>query len=354
MDENITSSSEISVAMETTHQAVSSLPNNTDTSSGVYVLGVVYGIIGSLGIIGNALVCTIFLTRRKVFGSSTNLLILNQSMIDLVDSILYLILRFGPQLSNQKNDIWDELACRIWFSEYIIWSLFVASTVNLLFVSLERYFAICHAVKHRKLFTPRRANIGRVIVWVTGFLYQSYWAVLHTFSEDGCYAVWPSPTIQKIGGVFFFSCEYLIPLSIMCFSYASIVIMLRKKSKRDNTQVNTFHRAKRNVTLTLCVVFLSYTVCWTPTEIAYIMYNLGGHYDFESTLHRIFTAFVLGNMCVNPIIYTFKYERFQVELKRIFLRRNRVGDSSVLDVTARTQLQPGFQNSDQDGPSTIR
>ncbi|XP_022108909.1 galanin receptor type 1-like [Acanthaster planci] len=322
-------------------------------STTAHVLGAVYGAIGCLGILGNSLVCTVFLMRRQVFGSSTNLLILNQSMIDLVDSILYLVLRFGPQLADQRDDILGELACRIWFSEYIIWSLFVASTVNLLFVSLERYFAICHAVKHRKLFTPRRANIGRVIVWIVGFLYQSYWAVLHTFTQGECYAVWPSPTVQKIGGLFFFCCEYLIPLSIMCFSYANIVIMLRKKSKRDNTQaVNSFQRAKRNVTLTLCVVFLSYTVCWTPTEIAYIMYNLGGHYDFESTLHRIFTALVLGNMCVNPIIYTFKYERFQVELKKIFLRRNRVGDSVMMgDTTARTPA--GDPNVDREGPSTI-
>ncbi|XP_038063834.1 galanin receptor 2b-like [Patiria miniata] len=348
MEENTTFSTETSVAMETTDQPESSLSTISDGSPDEYALNVVYGIIGCLGILGNGLVCTVFLMRRKVFGSSTNLLILNQSMIDLVDSILTLILRFGPHMSDQKHDIWGELACRIWFSEYIIWSLFVASTVNLLFVSLERYFAICHAVKHRKLFTPRRANIGRVIVWIVGFLYQSYWAALHTFSHEGCYPYWPSPTIQKIGGVFFFCCEYLIPLSIMSFSYASIVIMLRKKSN-STTHANTFHRAKRNVTLTLCMVFLSYTACWTPTEIAYIRYNLGGEYDFESTLHRIFTALVLGNMCVNPIIYTFKYERFQVELKRIVLRRNRVGDSNIIDVTARTQA-----GSDQEGPSVMR
>ena len=339
--------------METTVQPNSSNTTSSESSSNKFVLSIVYGIIGCLGILGNSLVCTIFLMRRKVFSSTTNLLILNQSTIDLVDSVLYLILRFGPQVTDQNDDIWGELACRIWFSEYIIWSLFVTSTVNLLFVSVERYFAICHAVKHRKLFTTRRANIGRVVVWIIGFSYQLYWAILHTFDGGFCYPVWPGEITQRLGGVFFFTCEYLMPLIIMSFSYANIVIMLRKKSKRDNKEVNTFQRAKRNVTITLCVVFLSYTVCWTPTEIAYLMYNLGGKYDFESTVHRVFTALVLGNMCVNPVIYIFKYERFQVELKRIFCKKNRVADSSVDGGTiARTA---GDHNSqEREGPSTIR
>ncbi|XP_071809746.1 galanin receptor type 1-like [Asterias amurensis] len=340
--------------METTTQTnISSEVTLTDTSTDI-VLGAIYGIIGCLGILGNLLVCTVFLMRRKVFSSTTNLLILNQSTIDLADSIFYLVLRFGPQLSEQGDNIWGELACRIWYSEYVIWSLFVASTVNLLFVSLERYFAICHAVKHRKIFTTRRANIGRVVVWIIGFSYQSYWAALHTLEDGKCYAHWPTPTIQKIGGVFFFTCEYLIPLIIMSFSYANIVIMLRRKSKRDNKEVNTFQRAKRNVTVTLCVVFLSYSVCWTPTEIAYLLYNLGGDYDFESVLHRIFTALVLGNMCVNPIIYVFKYERFQVELRRIFCKHNRIGNSSFGGGSTVRTVAGGGHNSDGEGPSTVQ
>ncbi|XP_038068298.1 neuropeptide Y receptor type 6-like [Patiria miniata] len=292
-------------------------------SSSDGVLLVIYAFIGGIGMVGNGLVCLIFTVRRQAFGSVTNLLILNQSMIDLVDSVLFLILRFGPQfssLSGANGSVWSELVCRLWFSEYIMWSLFIASTVNLLFVTLERYFAICHAVRHRSLFTVRRANIGRGLVWLIGFSYQSYWAVLHRVTADGeCYAVWPSLTVQAFLGTVFFCCEYLIPLSIMTFSYISIIVMLRNRSRRTNA--NTFQRTKRNVTLTLCFVSVSYTVCWTPTEFSYLMYNMGHEYDFSSSTHYIFTVLVLLNMCINPLIYLIKYKRFQVELKKIFFRR---------------------------------
>ncbi len=140
------------------------------------VLPIIYGFIGVFGMLGNGLVCVTFQIKRRTFGSVTNLLIQNQSMIDLIDSFLFLILRFGPQFSERGDGVVTELTCRLWFSEYIMWSLFIASTVNLLFVSLERYFAICHAVRHRSLFTTRRANIARLLAWIVGFSYQSYWA----------------------------------------------------------------------------------------------------------------------------------------------------------------------------------
>ncbi|XP_033625593.1 galanin receptor type 2-like [Asterias rubens] len=297
------------------------------------VLPIIYAFIGVFGMIGNGLVCVTFLIKRRTFGSVTNLLILNQSMIDLIDSFLFLILRFGPQFPERGDgDVVTELACRLWFSEYIMWSLFIASTVNLLFVSLERYFAICHAVRHRSLVTTRRANIARLLAWIIGFSYQSYWAALHKVTYGQCYAVWPSPAAQAVGGTVFFCCEYLIPLSIMTFSYANIINTLRSRRKRDNANVNTFQRAKRNVTFTLCFVFVSYTVCWTPTEFAYLLYNMGKDYDFSSSMHFTFTVFVLLNMCINPLIYLFKYKRFQGELRKLFcrcVRSNKVGGAVI-------------------------
>ena len=317
----------------------------TETSSGFstreIILRCIYGIIGCLGILGNSTVCTVFLLRRKAFSSVTNMLILNQSIIDLLDSIIFLILRFGPEKHLPVNTL-GEFLCRFWYNEYVLWSLFVASTVNLVFVSLERYFAICHSVKYRTLFSAKVPRIGIPCVWLTGFIYQMYWVGVHDFGTENewgdiCYPKWRSNGVQIFMGLFLFTCEFLLPLTIMTFSYISIIMMLRRRTgKNRKTKVNAFQKAKRNVTITLCLVFVSYVVCWTPTEFTYLLYNMGYHYDFTSTTHDVIVVLVLCNMIVNPFIYGFKYEHFQKQFKKLFCTccdKNRIGDTNLATVT---------------------
>ena len=307
----------------------------TGYSSKERALRGIYAIIGCLGILGNSLVCVVFLSRRQAFSSVTNMLILNQSIIDLLDSIVFLILRFGPR--HMPSNAFGEILCRFWYNEYVLWSLFICSTVNLVFVSLERYFAICHPVKHRSMLRPSLPKYVIGFIWMTGFVYQIYWVAVQVFDNGDCYPNWRSTGVQRFMGLILFSCEYLLPLTIMTFSYMNIIMMLRRRTAGDRKkQVSIFQRAKKNVTITLCLVFVSYVVCWTPTECTYILYNMGYHYDFSSTTHDVIVVLVLCNMIVNPFIYGFKYEHFQQQFKRLFCsccETNRIGDTNLANVT---------------------
>ncbi|XP_063960405.1 galanin receptor type 2-like [Lytechinus pictus] len=289
-------------------------------------LKIIYALIGLLGIVGNSIVCLVFTVKRRHFQSITNYLILNQSIIDLVDSIFFILIHYaspyGPisETAALPSRGLAEFFCRMWDSEYPLWALYIASTANLVILSLERYFATCRPVIHRNFFTVRRAKWAMLCVWVYGAVYQLYWPLVQTFSEDWrCHPSWPNRVVQIFMGILLFTLEYLIPLIIMTFSYVSIIHMLRNRTKsHGKVQVNAFQRAKRNVTTTLCIVFVSYVVCWTPTELSYLAYNLGHAYNFESAIHDVVKGLVACNLCVNPFIYAFKYEHFQTELRNMF------------------------------------
>lgn len=322
----------------------------TSTSVTDVLLPVLYFIIGFLGILGNGVVIIVFLANRKVFRSITNLLILNQAIMDFVVAIIFLLDRFGPSLYKlTTNETLSEMLCRIWDSEYLLWAFYIASTQNLVMVSLERYFATCHPVKHRNYFTIRGAKIGIAGIWLFGLVYQSYWIFVFffEFSSQSCFPLWTNRTLQACMGVFVFLMEYLIPLIVMTFSYVNIILMLKKRGQGKSGSV--FQRAKRNVTITLCLVFVSYVICWTPTEFGYILYNCGRPYDFEGTFHYVATVLVLCNMCTAPFIYTFKYEQFQNYLKRMFFGRclgvNRI-DVNTVSAVAEPQDQTLNRSSD--------
>ncbi|XP_071505718.1 galanin receptor 2b-like [Diadema antillarum] len=317
-------------------------------------LQIFYAFIGLLGLVGNSIVCFVFIAKRQQFQSITNHLILNQSLIDLLDSVLFILIHYAAPGISESNSVENrglaEFFCRMWDSEYPLWALYVASTANLVVLSLERYFATCHPVKHRNFFTVRRAKICMVCVWVYGALYQLYWPLVFIYSpERACYPHWPNRGVQIFMGCLLFMLEYLFPIIIMSFAYISIIFMLRRRTKsHGKVQVNAFQRAKRNVTTTLCIVFVSYIVCWTPTELTYLAYNMGYDYDFNSTTHDVVKGLVLCNMCVNPVIYAFKYEHFQMEFKNICFARCNQGNRISMEPHGTVVSQPA--NSSNNTP----
>ena len=100
-------------------------------------------VIGLLGILGNSVVILVYLINPKMTRTLTSLFIFHQSFIDMVSSFVFLSIRLDiwrPLLSGGVAN----LACRLWYSEYLLWVIVMTSTLNLLLVSLERYISIAH------------------------------------------------------------------------------------------------------------------------------------------------------------------------------------------------------------------
>ncbi|XP_070538693.1 allatostatin-A receptor-like [Ptychodera flava] len=309
------------------------------------VLKVIFGVIGSLGIIGNFLVCFIIIHVRSLLNSNTNLLILNQSAIDMVSAIAFVVLYLGPTIKLPLNVLGDFI-CRIWASEYVLWAMFVASTFNLVALTLDRFFAIVHPIKHHNGFSKVKIKAMICCIWVSAFVYETYWAVAH-FNDNGkCSIYWYHVAFQRFSGVMVFLVQYLIPLSIMSFAYISIFLALKRRPgamsseegsannarnvlsvgqvdvARSNSEESKNVRARKNVIKTLFIVSLSYAICWTPNAFVFLNYNLGGYLDFKSPLYYITVVSVNCNMCVNPFIYAMKYQQFRRALRKTFCGRH--------------------------------
>ena len=83
-----------------------------------------------------------------------------------------------------------------------------------------------------------------------------------------------------------------------------------------------WQRARRNTIKTLALVALCFVICWSSNQIYYFMFNLGYPEEYSSNFYHFTVLMVFLNCCVNPIIYFFKYQEFQLAARRI-LRFNR-------------------------------
>ncbi|XP_033641658.1 nociceptin receptor-like [Asterias rubens] len=294
--------------------------------------------MSSLGILGNGFVCFVMLRYRKVFNSTTNKLIIHQSCLDLIGSCVFLVERFA-HMGVVPDSFLGRLYCHVWWSEWPQYAMFVASTWNLVAISVERYLAICRPVWYRNVFTPRRLKLVFLGVWMMGWVQDSHLAMVTHYDSEilGCVLSWPSFEIRAVGGVLVFLHEFVIPVVIMVSSYSLIIRKLRQRAQahgRDNntSAQETFSKANRNVTQTVVLLTISFFICWGPVETIYLLFNLGLYQPanlYEDIFYRVTGGIVVINLCISPFIYCFTYERFQKQVREMVGRRTRrVDDTS--------------------------
>lgn len=284
-----------------------------------------YIMLGLLGLLGNAFVGFVMLRYRHVFNSTTNKLIIHQSMVDFTASMMFFLhhLQLSLFTVSVPDNFLGIIYCRLWWSEWALYGVFVTSTYNLVAISLERYFATCQPVKHRNMFSTCRLKGIMATSWVCGFLSQSHLFALSSLSGGECVLSRHSSVIQALEGLAVFLVELLIPLTIVIFAYVKIILELHKRSRAriaDNNQDarNMLSKANKNVTKTLLLVAIFFAVCWIPKDVNYILFSLGLNDNFvNSDLFETLGAVVVVNMCINPVIYCFTYDHFQKQAKRM-------------------------------------
>lgn len=303
----------------------------------------IYLLFGIIGIFANGLVLLVIVRVRSLW-SITNLFIANQSLIDLTSSIFLILLKFLPNEVDFKG--WSStirafISCYFWQSDYIYWALLTCSTLNLCMLTLERFVAVIYPVFYRSRVKWKSALLLATAPWITGFTFELFWPAVFRFEDDECVLDYRTPTIMATIGVGVFLVKYVIPIGIMFFVYFSILKKMRPKVETDpsaiedngnmQSQPTTQNqgsssrqiRIRINILKTLFLVSVTYIVCWTPNQIIFFRFHLGGPLDFQSAQYAASVSLAFCNMWINPFIYAFQYRKFQAGLRKLFSLNNR-------------------------------
>ena len=289
--------------------------------------------LGITGILGNLLVCvTIF--GAKFLHSKTNYFITSLAVADLLVSLLAVIFNNDVMISIKRylpeNQISREIYCRFIVNKYIFWACALASTYNLVGVTLERFIAIAHPFKYSTFYTKRRLNLMFTVAWTSAIFVKSY-LVCFTYYDDAqgiCVYDFASEPLEIIVGIWALLMTYIIPLTLLVLMYLRIILLLRKtetnRSHVTRGKGNDISSAKRKLVKILLAVSILYAIFWTPAELIF----LAAHFDIHltganATLKRIFFVFPLANSIVNPVIYCFKYKQFRKGVVLVFCRAKR-------------------------------
>ncbi|XP_033123818.1 beta-2 adrenergic receptor-like [Anneissia japonica] len=271
-----------------------------------------YIMIGTIGIAGNITVLYIFLRTPKLVSLSTYFL-RNQSVIDLLSSILFLVLFLRPKnIFPNDNGFLSNMICKLWYSEYPFWALCVSSTVNIVCLTIERYLAVFKPVMYRSSFTKNKAIFLCCISWCIGPLHEIAWATAHHFENGTCVEKWDSRKVQVAIGSIVFTNHYVIPVSIMIYVYWKIIAYFQDVNKRraSNTTLRTVdagikrsQNVRKRIIKTAFLVSLAYILCWGPNEIFFLLGNFGIITSTNGVIFKITVICAACNMSLNPFLY---------------------------------------------------
>ena len=230
---------------------------------------------------------------------------------------------------------------------------FMLSTLLVTLVSVERYLAICHPIKHHILKSNKRstkliavvfivsiicgatsigifnADTSICVIWPENEKFINYPTVI-AISSDTINAMAPEeglrPNYHKISQICY-SLYFLILLLGNCYLYVRILGALNER--RHNSALQTSAEMERNLHQMATMVVANgsvYLMCCTVlafdraiTVLSY--YNKTLMNDKQRNIWQNISHFVVGfNSSINPLIYILTNQRYRHALKSTICR----------------------------------
>ncbi|XP_035231285.1 orexin receptor type 2-like [Stegodyphus dumicola] len=309
-----------------------------------------------VGLIGNALVC-ISVYRNHSMRTVTNYFIVNLAVADF----LVILFCLPPSVLWDVTETWffGSLMCKLVL--YLQSVSVSVSVLTLTFISIDRWYAICHPLKFKS--TASRAKKAIIIIWFTSLILVLPDALVmdtmksselrvetHYFTD--CTYTWNNhyTKIYQLLIVFFL---YFAPFLFMSFFYIQIVKVLWNKNIPGSAEVNsrqirtavvkssgngaisltsatatsssssgieTQIRSRRKAAKMIISVVVLFGLCYMPVHlINTLRYTTGLPQTQLTTVASLISHWLCyANSAVNPIIYNFMNGKFRREFRKSF------------------------------------
>ncbi|XP_059917248.1 gonadotropin releasing hormone receptor 4 [Gadus macrocephalus] len=266
--------------------------------------------------------------RRK---SHVRILIVNLTAADLLVTFIVMPVDAAWNITVQWQA--GDVACRALMFLKLV-AMYSCAFVTVV-ISLDRHSAILNPLGISE--AKRRSQIMLLVAWTMSVLLS----LPQIFIFHNVTITVPEPFTQcttrgsfvrhwqeTVYNLFTFVCLFLLPLVIMIFCYARILVEISSHMGRGSRLSREVHlrRSHNNIpkarmrTLKMSIVIVtSFIVCWTPYYLLGLWYWLFPE-DMEETVSHSLThmLFIFGlfNACLDPITYGLFTIHFHHGLKR--------------------------------------
>ena len=291
------------------------------------IVQVIIPIISFVGIVANSSFLFSCFRSKELRNSTVTIYLANLAVCDILFlvmtnfwyALLFIISKNRP--INWSVPVSSVFGCSMLYTTVFVW--YSASLAFISFISLERYYAICHPVKYRSFQKKKRVLISVIGSWALSIILTPTLVVDAIRFSTEC-ILWPDtaefqhlPTTfntcgplnnaANIYGHLFFLISFTVTLIVNCVFFGKIILALYRSSRN----VNTIDRVRNQITRTLIANGIVFFLCQLPFRIYTLdsLLDSVDSYDFlaspelEQTFITASRAFLLLNSIINPFLY---------------------------------------------------
>lgn len=263
---------------------------------------IVFGFLGNLTVIG-----TIF-QRQRSFKTSSNYLIMNIAVADLLVAVIVAPLRFvemfhgwplGGFLCHFLAPLQDVIVC--------------ISVITHTVIALERYRGIVQPFKDKLSIRRTKQAIG--IIWVICYIASGLpLAFIVTVTVVGdvheCRVRWPLHIYRQLYEVCLVVVFVIVPLVIQTYTYSCIVKVVNIEIYAVNDSINldgpatSFAQSKARVVRMLIFLVIAFQLCSIPRVLTMLLWEFGdlkGNLIFQYAITTSLVIYYLKHV-INPFI----------------------------------------------------
>ena len=271
-----------------------------------------------------ALVVFVNLNRSsKLSLKKSNKMLTSLAFSDLlVGMILYPFLCF--QMSNRDNLKECEYNLT---RDFIVYVLLIISGMHLVVIAYDRFITLTKPWVHEKYFPNKVVNLIIVLLWILPFILLTVDTIGKIQNLKLLYIV-----VRMI-----LSLMILISLIIIIVFYILLTHRLHQREKTIISGSSSARgRSKRQVKLAkkISLLLLCSIICFFPAFIRILIGVIIRDAVFTKIYHEygLFVLFMASlTSCLNPIIYTLKYDEFRTCLKKIVGHSNCIREERSFD-----------------------
>ncbi|XP_042883233.1 gonadotropin-releasing hormone receptor-like isoform X2 [Penaeus japonicus] len=330
---NIVAAPDYYADMELDFGASSNLTNGTNFTSAIpdsltninMTQLIAYSLLFPFAAIGNLMVF-VALFRSRHRKSRVNMMIMHLSLADMIVTFVFLPTEITWHVTIEW--VFGNFGCKIYkfFSAFG----FYMSSMVLVCISLDRYFAVLHPLKVND--AQRRGKIMLFFAWLISAVISLPQSVIfnvqpHPEYPDFYQCVTFGFFNSNNGGemmytIFCISFLYFIPLTIIIIAYTRIILEISRKSRdtqHDYTREERYHgrlqlrrsnmsnieRARTRTLRMTFIIVMAFIWCWTPYALA-TLWNFIDPVTFHNMnkhVQDILFIIAVSNSVVNPFIY---------------------------------------------------
>ena len=302
----------------------------TLSSTSKFIIAFLYAASIVFGLAGNS-ISIYFSVTKKAGNRTTNMLILNMAIADLLVTIFMmpyslLALHMDPRWI---GGTFGEISCKIvYFSGQVS---IPASIAIVMVVSIDRFFAVVYPMKARAF--QQKIKMMTLAAWVCSVAYAIPYGISFGIIEhDGIYycLLWFPPldnmTSFQIYYLITFVFFYCTPLLILMVLYT---LMSRKLWKRripgnvTEERHKSSEQEKRRVIIALISITVVFAVFWFPAHVMhYITYFRTTDVYPKVPKEIEWLCYWIGhfNSCVNPCLYVLLSRGYRQYMLQILQR----------------------------------